>query len=72
MSKQSVAKEKQGYEEKPVLPICSNCGYFKSEFDKPYTGSNYVREFNLKCTLGGFTCKKTATCDRYIWNMNCA
>lgn len=81
MSKQSDAKEKQNYQEKPVVAKCSNCRHllqdlhhFRSgvriEGENPdtrlyqtgYGGPTYSD--NLRCGIGGFAVKKTATCDR--------
>ena len=77
MSKQSVAKEKQNYCAKPVPQTCANCKhltqnffhydekYFRIEGKNPDT-SKYARQSysdNLRCGIGEFAVKKTATCD---------
>jgi hypothetical protein len=78
MSKQSVAKEKQNYCAKPVPLQCSNCEHMKQDFfhyDGSYNRiegknqdvSKYAKTYsdNLRCGIGGFAVKKTATCDSY-------
>jgi len=77
MSKQSVAKEKQNYCAKPVPQTCANCKHLTQNFYH-YTangtrieGKNpdtekYARPTysdNLRCGIGEFAVKKTATCD---------
>ena len=74
MSKQSEAKAAQQYCEKPVLPTCANCKHLMQDFfyfkgsvriegKNPNTekGSTYYSE-NVRCGVGGFAVKKTATC----------
>ena len=77
MSKQSEAKEKQNYCAKPVPQTCANCKHLTQNFfhyDEKYVrieGKNpstekYARSTysdNLRCGIGGFAVKKTATCD---------
>ena len=58
MSKQSNAKEAQGYEQRPVLPCCKSCQ------------SLYVRNLGYggyipTCAIGGFSVKAMATCREY-------
>ena len=71
MSKQSAAKLSQGYDPKPVAPVCMNCKEYRSERIKLeqaqwYTLSKeYYEEKNRRCQLGGFAVKKTATCYKY-------
>ena len=67
MSKQSILKTNQGYELKPVFAICSNCKHFKS--DKIINEWNYEDEKNIRCELGGFAVKKTATCKMHQFNL---
>jgi hypothetical protein len=65
MSKQSEAKQAQGYAEK-VKRICCNCKHFgsiKTE-ESGYMGVWY-KESNIRCTLGDFAIKKTATCNKF-------
>lgn len=72
-----VAKEYCGYQAKPVLPTCGNCGAFASDFDIPAwamePGNEYTRsmfeigeyakvEKKLRCTDHGFATKKMAAC----------
>ena len=71
------AKEHCGYEAKPVLPICGNCGAFASDFEIPawamkpgeerarkdFEAGIYAKiEKNLRCTDHGFVTKKMASC----------
>ena len=69
MSKQSEAKEVQGYIPKPVPRVCSTCAHFtcdETEHPAAFTWSNpYKTQSNLRCGIGGFAVKKTATCARW-------
>lgn len=67
MSKQSDAKEEQGYT--LAQSNCGNCAHYRSEVEthpphfswaKPYTV-----ESNRRCGIGGFAVKKTASCKRW-------
>lgn len=62
MSKQSDTKFNQGYEAKPIFPMCSNCEHFKSD-KKTLPPFGYIEEKNLHCEIGGFVVKKQATCN---------
>jgi hypothetical protein len=66
MSKQKNAKKEQGYEAKPVFPMCSNCAHFQSDFitDKGYFGE-FTMEKNLRCGIGGFAVKKQGSCQQH-------
>jgi hypothetical protein len=66
MSKQSEAKQKQGYDKKPKSRVCSNCRHYMSDFitQKNLYG-DYEEEKNKRCGLGGFAVKKTATCNEF-------
>ncbi|MGX5885214.1 hypothetical protein [Burkholderia gladioli] len=66
MSKQSEAKEAQGWRKKAA--VCAHCLHFK--FDRVETPSQwgcavYVQEKNLRCSLGGFKTGKSNTCDYF-------
>ena len=69
MSKQSEAKEKQGYTPKAIPQTCANCASFQMDVvDVPgWDGkpSGYKKETNLKCSIGGFAVKKMGTCDEF-------
>ena len=66
MSKQSKAKEEQGYEAKPIFNMCSNCKHFKSEMITEQTSfGDYTKETNIHCSLGGFAVKKQGTCNKH-------
>jgi len=71
------AKEYCGYEAKPVLPTCRNCGAFASDFEIPewamepgkertreqFENGTYAKvEVNLRCTDHDFAAKKMAAC----------
>lgn len=70
MSKQSEAKEKQGYIAKPVARVCANCAYYRSdvvEHPPYYSWSKpYHEEKNRRCDIGGFAVNKTATCNHWL------
>ena len=63
MSKQSEAKEEQGYTKK--LPTCSTCLNFKMETVPSAWNDKYLIEKNLRCKIGKFKVMKTATCKRH-------
>lgn len=70
------AKEHCGYEAKPTLPTCGNCGAFASDMVLPawmaeeqkdwkgdeYTAEEHGVEKNMRCTDHGFATKKMAAC----------
>ncbi len=66
MSKQSTAKEIQGWRNKG--PNCGNCNSFsciKSESKTPY--GNYIKFNNLRCTKGNFKTGKACWCMDHVW-----
>jgi len=66
MSKQSEAKEKQGYVPKAKPKTCVNCKHFAHEqilMKTPW--SSYTKDTNLRCTLGGFKVMKMGTCNEW-------
>jgi hypothetical protein len=65
MSKQSEAKESQGYTR--TLKMCSNCAWYESDLTpvENWAGQVYHDEKNIRCGLGGFKVHKTATCSRH-------
>ena len=66
MSKQSEAKQAQGYEQKPVIPVCKNCSHYQSEFDVYQSFlEGFMIEKELRCGIGGFAVRKMATCKLY-------
>ena len=66
MSKQSEAKAAQGYTGKPPQQICSTCKHFAmTRTETPACFGTYTTESNLRCTLGNFAVKKTATCNKF-------
>ena len=75
MSKQSEAKERQGYIQKANQRVCSTCLNYRSALDYPewLKSPKYdsVRkpenkvEVNIHCGLGGFAVKKMALCNEW-------
>lgn len=57
------AKEEQGYQEKPIQPMCSNCAYYQSVLSP--NGYGFVEEKEKRCAIGGFAVKKMATCKKH-------
>lgn len=66
MSKQSEAKEKQGYVPKAIPQTCGNCAHFTSNVVRRsgYFGI-YEEESGLRCSIGGFAVKKNGTCNEW-------
>lgn len=62
MSKQSEAKERQGYTTDPKN--CGSCKHFQCDLEeqKGYYYKPFYIERNKRCGLGGFAVKKTASC----------
>lgn len=66
MSKQSDAKQKQGYVSKAVPQTCMTCANFKSDISViPTTYGTYSKESNVRCGTGGFAVKKMGTCEEW-------
>ena len=65
MSKQSHAKEMHKYNQKPVFPMCCNCKSYT--FEMVDNGYGYYIEKNKRCSVGGFSVKKTATCEKHVF-----
>lgn len=70
MSKQSDAKQQQGYTPKAIPQTCMNCKHFM--FDTVQTVAptewrpdGWHEDKNLRCLLGGFAVKKMATCNKF-------
>lgn len=67
MSKQSEAKEKQGF--KKDSPKCANCIHFKSEKQIEKTAyGDYEKESSMRCSLGEFKVGKSNWCENHIFN----
>jgi hypothetical protein len=64
MSKQSEAKTSQNYKEPKEVGMCHNCKHFSSDIKETAWGG--ISETKMRCTLGGFKVKKTASCDQQI------
>ena len=67
MSRQSKAREKQGYAPKAVPLVCANCIHFDSVRTAvtSFFGDPYVSESLLRCALGDFSVKKMGTCNEW-------
>jgi len=69
MSKQSEAKESQGYVAKAVPAYCMNCAHYCSDIVQRngHFGGVYHDETNRRCGKGGFAVKKQGTCNEHKW-----
>ena len=67
MSKQSVAKQKQGYVEKPFPRKCSTCYHYEYEEVKntAWSGYEYVERKKIRCGVGKFAVKGNSVCNEY-------
>ena len=69
MSKQSEAKERQGYNAKAAQRVCMTCQHFMSDHEEQrgYDGrlNGYMMEKNIRCGLGGFAVKKMGLCNEW-------
>lgn len=68
MSRQTEAKERQGYDPKPQAMVCGNCRHYSSSTVtvKGVFGEDHYLEKEKNCTKGQFSVKKTATCN--LWS----
>ena len=65
-SKTAKAKEHQGFQSKPIWPVCSTCEHFSSVMEEHSTWySSWTTEKMLRCNLGGFKVGKTSTCNEW-------
>jgi hypothetical protein len=66
MSRQSEAKERQGYDPKPLARSCRLCSNLKPKIKEllDWQGRPYNNE-NLFCGLGGFAVKAQAVCREF-------
>ncbi len=66
MSKQSKAKEQQGW--KRHGPVCANCQLFSSECKTLKTNyGEWIKENNLRCKQGDSKTGKSSWCLSHIW-----
>lgn len=66
MSKQSEAKEKQGFLKKS--PMCSNCKNFtfdSEQIKNQWSSQMWTKESNLRCSIGGFKVGKSNWCTNH-------
>lgn len=62
MSKQSVAKEKQNYQDKPLSKRCRECKNIEeTQITKPWGGFSE----KLRCKIGGFKVLANSVCDLF-------
>ena len=66
MSKQSEAKAKQGYDQKPLVRSCRNCKNLAPKLKEllDWPGRLYNHE-SLHCGIGGFAVKAQAVCNEF-------
>lgn len=63
MSKQSEAKENQGY--RKDAPMCKNCSLFTSkteEVKSKWSSQTFQKESEFRCAIGGFKTMKMSWC----------
>lgn len=60
MIKESDAKKRQNYREKPLGIRCMICKHVKSDEEKNNCG--YIEEKNIRCGIGGFKVTPHAVC----------
>ena len=67
MSKQSEAKERQGYVPKITPMVCSNCKNFDSVVTQEPSqyGGTWAKETGMRCRLGGFKAMRTGSCNQH-------
>ncbi len=66
MSKQSEAKKRQNYIQKPTLRTCCNCKQYKNKIVTFYHSFGPpTQEKDIHCIVGDFAVKKMATCDLF-------
>lgn len=69
VSKQSEAKERQGYVAKAAQRVCMTCKHFQSDLEEQrgYNSkpNGYMMEKNIRCGLGGFAVKKMGLCNEW-------
>ena len=66
MSKQSKAKQTQGYMPKAEPRTCVTCMHFQMDtIERESYGQTWKEDKNLRCAIGGFAVKKMGTCN--LW-----
>jgi hypothetical protein len=78
MSKQSEAKEKQGYVEKFIPTVCSNCAHCQPVMGErlgyidpnSWTKGTHMAQTQVsqKCGIGGFAVKKMGSCAEHVFS----
>ncbi len=72
MSKQSEAKERQGYVAKVIPMVCGNCKHYDSKITerKSVFGGVWRDESEKRCGLGGFAVKKIGGCNEHLYSVD--
>lgn len=65
MSKQSEAKQAQGYKPNHFYPVCMNCKYSDSVVIETDDSWSWNIKKETRCGIGGFAVKKMGTCKLY-------
>ena len=67
MSKQSEAKDTQGYRKSAAC--CMDCESFKRDVVplNRWPGDTYSTEKNKRCAIGGFAVQSTGHCTFFAW-----
>lgn len=70
VSKQSEAKERQGYVAKVIPMVCSNCKHYESKVTarEGVFGDVWNDESEKRCGLGGFAVKKMGGCNKHLYS----
>jgi hypothetical protein len=66
MSKQSEAKEKQGF--RKYSPCCKNCDFFtfkRENVKSKYGNYEFTKESDLRCAIGNFKVGKSNYCNNH-------
>jgi hypothetical protein len=66
MSKQSEAKEKQGF--RKDAPCCQNCKHFVSKIERiksRWSSKMFDKESELRCGIGNFKTFKRSWCNQH-------
>lgn len=64
MSRQSEAKERQGYTPKAIPKVCMNCTHYRSEIVTTKYGG--IEEKSKLCEIGDFKVMKMGSCNEFL------
>ncbi|VGO12815.1 hypothetical protein PDESU_01369 [Pontiella desulfatans] len=65
MSRQKLARKEQKYVSSPVLPLCENCGHYRSVQVENDWGE--VEEKKRRCAKGDFAVKRHGNCAAHVF-----